>query len=95
MTNLQNAILDILANSHSLFQQDGDKPFEAITETDLMYALRERGWRLPAAGWFMSDVRAAGYTVRQGYEFRGKVRRAYRDGSTGRALSDCQTIIFI
>lgn len=93
---LQDAILDILATSGSRFIEDqpGAQPFEAVTETDLMAALRERGWRLPPAGFFDTDVRQAGFKVRQGYQFQGKVRRAFREG-TGRALSDYQTIIFI
>jgi hypothetical protein len=92
---LQDAILDILATSHSLFVEDGGQPFEAVTETDLMAALRDRGWRLPAAGWFDTEVRQEGFKVRQGYQFQAPVRRAFGDGSTGRRLSDCQTIIFI
>lgn len=91
---LQNAILEIFT-SHDLFiKDDTQEVFQAITETDLMARLREKGWRLPAAGFFLSDVQEAGFKVQQGYQFSGKVRRKYKDG-TGRALSQYQTLIFI
>lgn len=81
---------------HDLFRRDDTgEVFQAMTETDLMARLRERGWRLPPAGFFSTDVQAAGFKVTQGYQFPSKVRRAFSDGSTGRALSDYQTIIHI
>jgi hypothetical protein len=91
---LSEAIRDIVTNGNSLFQEEGKEPFKAVTETDLMSALRDRGWRLPPAGFFMGDVQSAGFKVRQGYQFKNKVRRSFSDGSTGRALSNYQTIIF-
>lgn len=92
---LQNDILTILAAGSRFHNDATGETFEAVTETDLVEGLRARGWRLPATGFFLSEVQAEGFTTRQGYQFSGKVRRAFRDGRTGRALSKYQTIIFI
>ena len=91
---LSDAILEILSKA-GYFQEEGGERFEAITQTDLMERLREKGWKLPAAGWFLSEVESAGFQVRQGYQFSNKVRRAFSNGETGRALSKYQTIVFL
>lgn len=92
--DLSEAILSVFTE-HDLFQDESGKRFQAVTQTDLMSRLRDKGWRLPPAGFFLSDVRIAGFTVRQGYQFPEPVFRAYSDGSAGRKLADYQTIIFI
>jgi hypothetical protein len=93
---LAEAILEVLVSSKSKFKDETTgEVFEAVTETDLMNALRDRRWRLPGGGYFLSEVESAGFRVRQGYQFPGKVRRAFSGGETGRALSDYQTIIFL
>lgn len=92
---LANAILDALVSSHSFFEHEDGTRFEAITQSDLMLALRERGWKLPGAGWFLREVKEEGFKVTQGYQFKGKVRRSYKDGRRGHALSDYQTIIYL
>lgn len=93
---LAEAILDCFDACDFYVMDDTGQKFQAITETDLMSRLRDKGWRLPGAGWFMGDVRAAGYTVKQGYEFKGRVRRFlptnYRRPP---AVSDYQTLIFL
>lgn len=92
---LTDAILDCFRGDDLFVEDETSHKFQAIFETDLIERLRDRRWKLPPAGFFMSDVYALGFTVKQGYEFRGKVRRSYRDGSTGRAVSDYQTLITI
>lgn len=96
--SLQDDILNILAGGvsywgHSRFQEDGGAPFEAVTETDLYATLRELGWSF--SGNILSEVRAAGFQVRQAYQFQGRVRRVYKNGQAGRTLAKYQTIIFI
>nr|QIG67126.1 hypothetical protein EVB34_021 [Rhizobium phage RHph_TM26] len=95
MSKLSDAILEVLLASGGKFQEIGGKPFEAITETDLMTGLRERGWKLPPAGYFLSEVRDEGFKVTQGQNFRGKVKRVYDDGTQGRTLAAFNTIIYL
>lgn len=91
---LADAILSVLIDANSFFEFDGTR-FEAVTESDLMRDLRERGWKLPASGWFLDEVRRCGFKVKQGYQYPNGVRRAFRDGRKGRKLADYQTIIFL
>jgi hypothetical protein len=82
---LQAAVLDCIIERGGRFTLDGGAPFEAITETDLAYELRERGWRLPR-GW-LSDVKAAGFkTVDVGsHSWQGsprELRRHFDEPST-------------
>lgn len=92
---LADAILECF-DAADFFEDDTGNKFQAITETDLMSRLRERGWRLPGPGWFMGDVRNAGFIVKQGYEFKHRVRRIrpsyYRKSP---AVSHYQTLITI
>jgi hypothetical protein len=73
-----------------MFVTDAGKQFQAITETDLAYRLRERGWKLPS-NW-LYQVEKAGFTVKQVYAFGG-VARAYSDGGRGRHLNETNTLI--
>ncbi|QIG76469.1 hypothetical protein EVC26_023 [Rhizobium phage RHph_I72] len=94
MSKLSDAILEVLLTGGK-FQEPGKAAFEAITETDLMAGLRERGWKLPPAGYFLGEVRDAGFKVTQGQHFPNKVHRTYDDGSKGRTLAAFQTIIYL
>lgn len=91
---LQEAILSTFHPNELFINESGEK-FQAQFESDLMSRLREKGWKLPAAGWFLSDVKDCGFKVKQGYQFNGKVRRIYKDGSLGRSMSQYQTLIFM
>jgi hypothetical protein len=90
-----SAVLEAIISSNSRFKEDGGDPFEAITETDLISALREKGWKLPPAGHLNNIIRDEGFKVKQGKNFKGKVRKILHDGRTGRAMADSNTIIFI
>jgi hypothetical protein len=87
-----NDILDVMAKG-GLFEIGGAAPVEAVTQTDLMAGMREKGWKLPPAGFFWSEVQAAGFRYFQPYQVKGgRIVRVYRDGSRGRALRPYNTI---
>lgn len=92
---LQEAILNAFTTGDCFLDEASGCQFQAMFESELMERLREKGWKLPAAGWFNSDVSRCGFKVKQGYQFTGKVRRVYCDGRLGRSVSQYQTLIFI
>lgn len=91
-TQLQATILDILA-SGSRFAVGTGASFEAVTESDLVEALRSKGWRIPATGFFLSEVKQLGFTVKQAYTYSEAPHRVFKDGSKGRKLSKYNTLI--
>jgi hypothetical protein len=89
MSTSTQFISDIADLAKDAFVEDG-RVFKAVTQTDLMRGLRERGWKLPGAGFFLNDVEKVGFVVKQGQHFKGPVRRNYPGAS---CLSRYQTLI--
>jgi hypothetical protein len=100
-----DAILSCFGANELFINLETGERFQAITETDLAYRLREKGWKLPATGFFLHQVEQAGFTVKQIYAFKGgKVARSYSTLSDkhgriaghsdrGRCLSQYNTLI--
>jgi hypothetical protein len=87
-----DAILDCFGRNEMFINIDTGEKFQAMTETDLAYRLREKGWRLPRD--FLRSVKEAGFTVKQVYQFNGRVARSYTTvNERGRALSPYNTLI--
>lgn len=89
----QDAILSCFGANEMFINIDTGVKFQAITETDLTQRLREKGWRIPATSFFLSEVERAGFTVRQIYQFNGGIARVFGDGSRDRRLSKYNTLI--
>lgn len=94
---LAEAVVDCFDARDFYVMDDTGQKFQAITETDLRTRLREKGWKLPATGWFLGDLRTVGFTVKQGYQFEGRVRRYLPNHWRKKqaAVSDYQTLIFL
>lgn len=88
------AIADCIPATSLYIDEAGNK-FSAVTQTDLMSAMRDKRWKVPTPNLFLSDVIGEGFIVRQGYQFPTKVRRYYpnHSGYKPPALSKYQTII--
>ena len=78
MTVLADTILTIIADRRRRFVVEATgEIFDGITETDLALELRDRRWRLPR-GW-LSEVEAAGFSVRPVFRFKGGEVRTHFD----------------
>lgn len=89
-TNFTDAILSCFGANELFVNLDTGDRFLAVTETDLAYRLREKGWRLPS-NW-LHQAEKAGFTVKQVYAL-GRIARAYSDGGQGRRLNETNTLI--
>jgi hypothetical protein len=89
-----DAILSCFGANELFVNLTTGEKFQAITETDLTSRLREKGWRIPATSFFLSEVERAGFKVTQAYQFKGgKVARVFGDGSRDRRLGQYNTLI--
>ena len=83
-TKLQDAVLEILTKAPK-FERKSGETIQGLTQTDLIAALREQGWRIPPSGFFWSEMTNLGFRALQPYK-DGELRQVFRDGRRGRRL---------